>query len=180
MFVAVRRIDVLADGIGDQVNAIAELNQRLDSVIFAKRRASRLEERLGSEHQNARGTAHHRRRWRSGTRTEARSRAVDQSLGARRDPGSRPGWRRIIPALPVTGQRDYRRLLLKGQNLRPLAHRGCLAGYRPATPASQAGVAADLASHRADASQKRPLHDQGLHKTAQTTEKKKRHAIRPP
>ena len=46
-------VDVAADRIGDQIDAVPELDQRLDAVVFAERRAARLEERLGREHQDA-------------------------------------------------------------------------------------------------------------------------------
>jgi hypothetical protein len=47
------KLDVTADGIRDEIDVMAELAQRLDAVIFAERRAARLEERLRREHQDA-------------------------------------------------------------------------------------------------------------------------------
>ena len=49
-------VDVAADRIGDQIDVMAELAERLDAVVFAERGAARLEERLRREHQDAQRT----------------------------------------------------------------------------------------------------------------------------
>lgn len=43
-------------GIGHQVDLVAEFPEGLDAMELAERRAARLEERLGREHQDAQGT----------------------------------------------------------------------------------------------------------------------------
>lgn len=48
----VRQVDVAADRVGHQVDMVAILDEGLDTVEFAERRATRLEERLGREHQD--------------------------------------------------------------------------------------------------------------------------------
>ena len=39
--------------IGDEIDRMAELGQRLDAMVFAEWRAARLEERLRRQHQDA-------------------------------------------------------------------------------------------------------------------------------
>ena len=48
-------VDVLAERIGDEIDLMAERGQRADAMKLAERRAARLEERLGRDHQNAHG-----------------------------------------------------------------------------------------------------------------------------
>ena len=48
--------DVSAERIGDEIDRVAEVGQRADPVVFAERRAPRLEERLGGDHQDAHGS----------------------------------------------------------------------------------------------------------------------------
>jgi hypothetical protein len=48
-----RQRDVLAEGIGDEVDGMPELEQGADPVVLAERRAAGLEERLRGDHQDA-------------------------------------------------------------------------------------------------------------------------------
>src|SRR5262249_16415596 len=47
-----RHFNVLSDRIGGKIDLVPELGQRLDPEILAKRCPSRLEERLGGDHQD--------------------------------------------------------------------------------------------------------------------------------
>ena len=52
-----RHRHVLAERIGDEIDLVPERGERPDAVKFAERRAARLEERLGRDHQNAHGSS---------------------------------------------------------------------------------------------------------------------------
>ncbi len=45
-------VDIGAEGIGDEIDRVAEVEKRPDAVILAEWRPPRLEEGLGSNHQN--------------------------------------------------------------------------------------------------------------------------------
>src|SRR4030095_13233560 len=60
----IRELHVCTDRVGDEIDLMTELHQRFDPVIFAERRAARLEEWLRGEHQNLQRT---HRRGHSGT-----------------------------------------------------------------------------------------------------------------
>ena len=47
-----RHRHVLAEGIGHEIDGVAERGEGADAVEFAERGASRLEERLGRDHQD--------------------------------------------------------------------------------------------------------------------------------
>ena len=52
-----RHRHVLAERIRDEIDLVAERGERADAVKLAERRAARLEERLGRDHQNAHGSS---------------------------------------------------------------------------------------------------------------------------
>ena len=44
--------DILAEGIGHEIDRVTQLEQGADAMVFAERRPPRLEERLGGDHQD--------------------------------------------------------------------------------------------------------------------------------
>ena len=52
-----RHHDVLPERIGDEIDLVPEIGERADAVELAERRAARLEERLGRDHQDAHAVA---------------------------------------------------------------------------------------------------------------------------
>ena len=54
-----RHRDVAAEGIRDEIDRMAQLEQRANTVILAERRAPGLEERLRGDHQDAHREEHH-------------------------------------------------------------------------------------------------------------------------